>query len=165
VALITITNKTPQEMKRIKLSPNFNASEVMCSKTGNLIIDEDVIKGMENIRLGLLEPMRIVSGYRSFTPNSKHYKGLAVDFGTVHKSKKLKEVLPLALKFFYRVGIYFWPHGHSKTEGHATIHGDLYMRKGRLGWWHTPDNGYNYITNPEQLVEFITGTLWEDLPI
>lgn len=151
----------PDDLKKIRLSPHFTAYEFRCRVTNDVKISDEVVNNMELIRhrLGGVK-IYIVSGYRSTTPKSQHFKGNAVDFRTVDKSLRLRDVLPVVLNVFNRVGIYCWG-----NKEFATIHGDIYKDKGRLFWWHTPSSGYNYLYTEDALSKFIGGTYWEDLPI
>lgn len=164
MAIFYYKNLTPDELKRLQLSPHFTAYEFRCKLSGDVIIDEDVVHKIETLRHRVgNKRIYIVSGYRSNTPKSQHYKGKAVDFRTVDKSLRLKDVLPVALNLFNRVGIYCWG---DKTSGqHSTIHGDIYNDEGRLFWWYTDSKGYNYMFRDEDLMQFINKSFWGDLPI
>ena len=84
-----------------KLKPHFKASEFQCKdKTEELLVAQDLLNILEEIRKHFDTPVIINSGYRTpswnskvgGTPNSYHCKGMAADIVVKgHSSKQVAE--------------------------------------------------------------------------
>jgi uncharacterized protein YcbK (DUF882 family) len=95
-----------------KIKPHFKASEFQCKdKTEELLVAQDLLNILEEIRKHFDKPVIINSGYRTpswnskvgGTPNSYHCKGMAADI--VVKGKSSKEVAEYANSIMEKGGI------------------------------------------------------------
>lgn len=95
-----------------KIKPHFKASEFQCKdKTEELLVAQDLLNILEEIRKHFDTPVIINSGYRTpswnskvgGTPNSYHCKGMAADI--VVKGKSSKEVAEYANSIMEKGGI------------------------------------------------------------
>lgn len=95
-----------------KIKPHFKASEFQCKdKTEELLVSQDLLNILEEIRKHFDTPVIINSGYRTpswnskvgGTPNSYHCKGMAADI--VVKGKSSKEVAEYANSIMEKGGI------------------------------------------------------------
>lgn len=95
-----------------KIKPHFKASEFQCKdKTEELLVSQDLLNLLEEIRKHFDTPVIINSGYRTpswnskvgGTPNSYHCKGMAADI--VVKGKSSKEVAEYANSIMEKGGI------------------------------------------------------------
>ena len=95
-----------------KIKPHFKASEFQCKdKTEELLVAQDLLNILEEIRKHFDTPVIINSGYRTpswnskvgGTPNSYHCKGMAADI--VVKGKSSKEVARYANSIMEKGGI------------------------------------------------------------
>lgn len=95
-----------------KIKPHFKASEFQCKdKTEELLVAQDLLDILEEIRKHFDRPVIINSGYRTpswnskvgGTPNSYHCKGMAADI--VVKGKSSKEVAEYANSIMEKGGI------------------------------------------------------------
>jgi uncharacterized protein YcbK (DUF882 family) len=95
-----------------KIKPHFKASEFQCKdKTEELLVAQDLLNILEEIRKHFDAPVIINSGYRTprwnskvgGTPNSYHCKGMAADI--VVKGKSSKEVAEYANSIMEKGGI------------------------------------------------------------
>lgn len=95
-----------------KIKPHFKANEFQCKdKTEELLVSQDLLNILEEIRKHFDKPVIINSGYRTpswnskvgGTPNSYHCKGMAADI--VVKGKSSKEVAEYANSIMEKGGI------------------------------------------------------------
>ena len=95
-----------------KIKPHFKASEFQCKdKTEELLVAQDLLNILEEIRKHFDTPVIINSGYRTpswnskvgGTPNSYHCKGMAADI--VVKGKSSKEAAEYANSIMEKGGI------------------------------------------------------------
>lgn len=95
-----------------KIKPHFKASEFQCKdRTEELLVAQDLLNILEEIRKHFDTPVIINSGYRTpswnskvgGTPNSYHCKGMAADI--VVKGKSSKEVAEYANSIMEKGGI------------------------------------------------------------
>ena len=95
-----------------KIKPHFKASEFQCKdKTEELLVSQDLLNILEEIRKHFDTPVIINSGYRTpswnskvgGTPNSYHCKGMAADI--VVKGHSSREVAKYADSIMEQGGV------------------------------------------------------------
>lgn len=61
---MTVKKYTAQEVKNLKLTPNFSASEFACNHCGELILSDELVQKLQLFREQIGSPIQITSGYR-----------------------------------------------------------------------------------------------------
>ena len=98
--------------KQGRITENFKASEFQCKdKTEDLLLAEELLKLLEDIRKHFKAPVKINSGYRTPSwnqkvngaPNSYHCKGMAADI--VVKGHSSQEVAEYADSIMEKGGV------------------------------------------------------------
>ena len=119
----------------MNISKSFDDSEFICPCCGKVETQQDLIDRLQAVRDSVKMPIKITSGYRCQSYNSRiggkddssHMKGLPVDIAVDNSWQRFK-LIKAALQHFNRIGI-----------GGKFIHLDCDPDKSsNLIWW------YNY---------------------
>lgn len=151
---MTVKKYTAQEVKNLKLTPNFSAKEFACNHCNELILSDELVQKLQLFREQIGSPIQITSGYRCPYWNkheggssaSLHTKGTAVDINLYDKFNGV-EILNKAVKIFNRVGFY-----QSSRTGYCYMHVDVSPQK--LYWLSRKvrgQNKYEYFNNMDML--------------
>lgn len=132
-----------EELKLLKLSINFSASEFACPCCGEAKIKGALIKALEQLRKEIGDkPITVTSGYRckeynekiGGAPNSAHVRGLAADIAC--------SSVPLRTLFYKAESIpHFKDAGVGLYPDNNFVHVDVY-RGGPKRWGRTRAAGY-----------------------
>lgn len=104
----------PNKVNQLKLTDNFSAREFACNHCRTLLIDEELVKKLQELRNIINKPIVITSAYRCPTHNkniggsskSLHMQGKAIDFVLGRTDTKAIDIFNISKNIFNRVGLY-----------------------------------------------------------
>jgi uncharacterized protein YcbK (DUF882 family) len=112
------------------LSEHFSKAEFACPCCGQVIVDAELVRGLEALRNLVDAPIRILSGYRCAAhnaevggrPNSQHLTGRAADIEVIGWTSTALYIAAQNVPQFESGGIGIYPESsilHVDVRGHA----------------------------------------------
>lgn len=123
--------------------PNFTPEELACRRTGLLVISEDFLDDLQELRYALARPMHITSGCRSEAYNHAiggKRRSFHIGDSTTRVGSELGclAVDVAALDGFYRGKLFTLAWDFGWTVGWNAVRGFLHLdRRGDAGWRQT----------------------------
>jgi uncharacterized protein (DUF488 family) len=155
--MIRIDN--PRENDR-QITPHFKASEFACRHCGRTLIDERLVRGLEELRIVKNEPITITSGYRCIDhplsngrETSQHTIGRAADFIFGNKFNIIEVFNDIIqIPEIRRIGIYSGGYIHVDTKNEKLFWICYDSQKGKeYRYFNDLTSFYNYVYNDKRI--------------